>query len=50
MKNELSLMIGRRVRSVRVTQGKSMTTLANESEMEYIQLGCRVRQKALDVV
>ena len=38
MKSEISLIIGRRIREIRISKGKSMTTLAHESEMEYIQL------------
>ncbi len=38
MKSVVSIIIGKRVRKIRISQGKSMTTLANESDMEYVQL------------
>ena len=34
----ISLIIGKKIRSLRIGQGKSMTTLAHESDMEYVQL------------
>ena len=37
-KKEISLLVGARIRSLRIAAGKSMTMLAYESEMEYMQL------------
>lgn len=37
-KKEISIQVGRRIRSLRTAAGKSMMNLAYESEMEYMQL------------
>jgi ribosome-binding protein aMBF1 (putative translation factor) len=37
-KKEISMLVGSRIRSLRIATGKSMITLAHESEMEYVQL------------
>lgn len=37
-KKEISILVGNRVRSLRIASGKSMVNLAYESEMEYMQL------------
>lgn len=37
-KKEISLIVGSRIRSLRIATGKSMIALAYESEMEYVQL------------
>jgi transcriptional regulator with XRE-family HTH domain len=37
-KKEISMLVGSRIRSLRIAKGKSMITLAYESEMEYMQL------------
>ena len=38
MKHVISCIVGRRIRQIRTSQGKSMTALAHDSDMEYIQL------------
>ena len=37
-KKEISILVGSRIRSLRIAAGKSMSALANESDMEYMQL------------
>jgi transcriptional regulator with XRE-family HTH domain len=37
-KKEISVLVGRRIRTLRTAAGKSMINLAYESEMEYMQL------------
>jgi transcriptional regulator with XRE-family HTH domain len=37
-KKEISLLLGSRIRTLRIAAGKSMVNLAYESEMEYMQL------------
>ena len=37
-KKEISILVGSRIRSLRVAAGKSMSSLAYESDMEYMQL------------
>jgi len=37
-KKEISSLVGSRIRNLRIATGKSMITLAYESEMEYVQL------------
>jgi transcriptional regulator with XRE-family HTH domain len=37
-KKDLSILVGSRIRSLRIAAGKSMVNLAYESEMEYMQL------------
>jgi transcriptional regulator with XRE-family HTH domain len=38
MKLIISCIIGKRIRQIRISQSMSMITLANVSDMEYIQL------------
>lgn len=38
MKKIISYELGRRIRNIRMSKGISMTSLAHESDMEYIQL------------
>lgn len=37
-KKAIALLIGRRIRQLRIAAGKSMVVLAYESEMDYVQL------------
>ena len=37
-KKDISILVGSRVRSIRIHAGKSMTNLAYESDMDYMQL------------
>jgi transcriptional regulator with XRE-family HTH domain len=37
-KKDISILVGSRIRSLRIAAGKSMVNLAYESEMEYMQL------------
>lgn len=37
-KKEISIIVGNRIRSLRIQAGKSMCALAYESDMEYMQL------------
>ena len=37
-KKEISLLLGSRIRTLRIAAGKSMVNLAYESDMEYMQL------------
>ena len=40
-KKEISILVGSRIRSLRIAAGKSMSALAYESDMEYMQLSRR---------
>jgi transcriptional regulator with XRE-family HTH domain len=37
-KKDISILVGSRIRTLRIAAGKSMVNLAYESEMEYMQL------------
>jgi transcriptional regulator with XRE-family HTH domain len=37
-KKEISILVGSRIRALRIAAGKSMNALAYESDMEYMQL------------